>query len=194
MRGKKRWESLLGSGAGLEKLLRQMKLYGAAAEDLVVTVEATGNYWNELVWALTSRGCCVYLAQPKKAHDLRKFYRDHTKTDITDSAALARMPLVDEGLRAVWVPSPGEQILLRLCRLRWKYRCRIADLKRRISNLSEMVVPGLDRVTPGAVLEEREALTSALSGSREGAQARQETACADPLESRLGQVQRRESG
>ena len=135
-------------GAGIEKLLRQLRLYGAQPKDLVVTVEATGNYWNELVWALTTRGCRVYLAQPKKAHDLRKFYRDYTKTDITDSAALARMPLVDEALRPVWVPSPDEQMLLRLCRLRWKYRCRIADLKRRLSTLSEMVVPGIDRVMP----------------------------------------------
>lgn len=136
-----------GSG-GIEKLLRQLRLYGAGPEDLVITIEATGNFWNELVWTLTTRGCRVYLAQPKKAHDLRKFYRDHTKTDITDSAALARMPLVDEGLRPVWVPSPNEQMLLRLCRLRWKYRCRIADLKRRVSTFSEMIVPGIDRVMP----------------------------------------------
>ena len=133
---------------GIEKLLRQLRLYGAGPKDLVVTIEATGNFWNELVGTLTTRGCRVYLAQPKKAHDLRKFYRDHTKTDITDSAALARMPLVDEGLRPVWVPAPAEQMLLRLCRLRWKYRCSIADLKRRVSTLSEMIVPGIDRVMP----------------------------------------------
>jgi transposase len=133
---------------GIEKLLKQARLYGADPEDLVVTIEATASFWNELVWALTMRGCRVYLAQPKKAHDLRKFYADHTKTDITDAEAIARMPLVDEKLRPVWVPSPNEQMLLRLCRLRWKYRCRIADLKRRISTLSEMIVPGIDRVMP----------------------------------------------
>ena len=133
---------------GIELLFKQLKLYGAKPRDIVVTVEATGSFWNELVWALTTRGCRVYLAQPKKAHDLRKFYADHTKTDITDAEALARMPLVDEKLRPVWVPAPNEQMLLRLCRLRWKYRCRIADLKRRISTLSEMVVPGIDRVMP----------------------------------------------
>jgi transposase len=133
---------------GIEMLLKQLKLFGARPKDLVVTVEATGDFWKELVWVLTARGCEVYLAQPKKAHDLRKFYADHTKTDITDAEALARMPLVDEKLRPVWVPSPNVQMLLRLCRLRWKYRCRIADLKRRISTLSEMIVPGIDQVMP----------------------------------------------
>jgi len=134
--------------AGVEVLLGQLRLLGAQPRDLVVTVEATGNYWNELVGVLTARGCRVYLAQPKKAHDLRKFYADHTKTDITDAGALARMPLVDEGLRPVWMASPSAQMLLRLCRLRWKYRCRIADLKRRISTFSEMIIPGIDQVMP----------------------------------------------
>lgn len=139
----------IGRGrAGAELVLKRAKLCGARREEVVVTIEATGDYWRELVWGFVNAGCRVYLAQPKKAHDLRKFYVDHTKTDITDAEALARMPLVDEGLRPVWVPPASEQMLLRLCRLRWKYRCRIADLKRRLSTLTEMVVPGIDGVMP----------------------------------------------
>ena len=139
----------IGRGrAGAELVLKRAKLCGVEAKDIVVTIEATGDYWRELVWAFVNAGCRVYLAQPKKAHDLRKFYADHTKTDITDAEALARMPLVDEGLRLVWVAPAAEQMLLRLCRLRWKYRCRIADLKRRLSTLTEIVVPGIDDVMP----------------------------------------------
>ena len=53
----------------------------------------------------------MYLAQPKKAHDLRKFYADHTKTDITDAEALARMPLRrgSSALRAAEVSSTVER-------------------------------------------------------------------------------------
>ena len=58
------------------------------------------------------------------------------------------MPLVDEKLQAVWRPTPAQYSLLRLCRLRWKGRCRVADLKKRISGLAEMVIPGIDRVMP----------------------------------------------
>jgi transposase len=133
---------------GIEALLERVKAQGAETGDVVVTIEATANYWNDLVWVLTDRGCRVYMAHPKKAHDLRKFYAVHTKTDVTDSEALARMPLVDEKLRPVWIATPTQQTLLRLCRLRWKCRCRIADLKRRISTFSGMVVPGIDRVMP----------------------------------------------
>ena len=35
-----------------------------------------------------------------------------------------------------------------MCRLRWKSRCRIADLKRRLSHLSDVVVPGMGKVMP----------------------------------------------
>jgi transposase len=134
--------------AGVKRLLGRLGEVGITGPEAVVTIEATGNYWNELVGMLRLAGCEVYLVHPKKAHDLRKFYRDHTKTDVTDAEALARMPLVDENLKPVWSGPPTVQTLLRLCRLRWKYRCRIADLKRRISMFSEMIVPGIDTVMP----------------------------------------------
>jgi transposase len=133
---------------GSEQLLGAVKGLGGRPSDLVVAIEATGDYWLELVGMLQARGCQVYLIHPKKAHDLRKFYAVHTKTDVTDAEALARMPLVDNQLRPLWQGSPHQQTLLRLCRLRWKSRCRIADLKRRISTLSEMIVPGIDEVMP----------------------------------------------
>ncbi len=139
----------IGRGrAGVEKLMGAVKNLGGRSSDLAVAIEATGDYWVELVGMLQTRGCRVYLIHPKKAHDLRKFYAVHTKTDITDAQALARMPLLDEGLKPVWIAPVAVQTLLRLCRLRWKSRCRIADLKRRISTLSETVVPGIDRVMP----------------------------------------------
>ncbi len=120
----------------------------ADQSDLLFTIEATSDYWWELAWDLGDRGCRVYLAHPKKAHDLRKFYALHTKTDVTDAEALARMPLVDTGLQTLWRPSQAVQSLQRLCRLRWKSRCRIADLKRRLSHLSDIVVPGIGKVMP----------------------------------------------
>jgi transposase len=85
--------------AGVIALLERLKAIGVGGQETVVTIEATGNYWNELVGMLRVEKCEVYLVHPKKAHDLRKFYRDHTKTDVTDAEALARMPLVDEKLR-----------------------------------------------------------------------------------------------
>jgi len=133
---------------GIEELLERLSFAASDPAEMVVTIEATSNLWNELVWELQARGCVVYLAHPKKAHDLRRFYAQHTKTDVTDAEALARMPLVDPDLKPVWVTTPARQTLLRLCRLRWKTRCRIADVKRRISRLGDTVVPGIGTVLP----------------------------------------------
>jgi transposase len=130
---------------GVEQLVAGCKADG---EDLTVSIEATGNYWNELVGVLRQRGCEVYLVSPKKGHDLRRFYAMHTKTDVTDAEALARMPLIDRGLKPVWVAPPATATLLRLCRLRWKYRGEIANLKRRLSMYSDLVVPGIGAVMP----------------------------------------------
>ena len=66
----------------MKTLLERLEGVGVSARQSVVTIEATGNYWNELVGRLRLEGCEVYLVHPKKAHDLRKFYRDHTKTDV----------------------------------------------------------------------------------------------------------------
>jgi transposase len=136
----------IGRGrGGVELLLRTL---GVPGSSLVVSIEATANYWWELVGALTQRGSQVYLISPKKGHDLRRFYALHTKTDVTDAEALARMPLVDPSLCPVWVAPPATASLLRLCRLRWKLRCRIADVKRRLTMFTELVMPGLDEVMP----------------------------------------------
>jgi len=133
---------------GLDDMLARLRLLVRKESELVFTIEATSDYWWELAWPLGERGCTVYLAHPKKAHDLRKFYALHTKTDVTDAEALARMPLVDTGLQSLWRPSVAVQSLQRLCRLRWKDRCRIADLKRRLSHLSDVVMPGVGQVMP----------------------------------------------
>jgi len=133
---------------GIQEFFDGLHFLTRDPEQMVVTVEATGNYWNELIWDLSARGCEVYLAHPKKAHDLRRFFALHTKTDITDAEALARMPLVDEQLSPVWVPQRVQQVLLRMCRLRWKYRCRIADIKKRISRFADTVMPGIGEVMP----------------------------------------------
>ena len=139
----------IGRGrAGLREMFERLRFLVRQESDLVFTIEATSDYWRELAWELGERSCTVYLAHPKKAHDLRKFYALHTKTDVTDAEALARMPLVDTNLQSLWQPSMAVQSLQRLCRLRWKSRCRIADLKRRLSHLGDVVVPGVGQVMP----------------------------------------------
>jgi transposase len=59
----------IGRGrGGIERLLDTLAV---PADSLTVSIEATANYWWELVGALSERGSRVYLISPKKGHDLR---------------------------------------------------------------------------------------------------------------------------
>ena len=75
---------------GLQKMLERLRFLVRSESDLVFTVEATSDYWRELAWELGERSCTVYLAHPKKAHDLRKFYALHTTQPIPWAAEPVR--------------------------------------------------------------------------------------------------------
>ena len=127
----------IGRGrVGVEAVVSRVEATGARLEDVVITVEATSSYWNELVWGLTDRGYCVYLADPKKAHDLRKFYALHTKTDVTDAEALARMgkrkaiPVLEQALEEEQEPIVRKEIARSIAVLRESREASVGGRRR----------------------------------------------------------------
>jgi hypothetical protein len=84
-----------------------------AGEDVeaVYTIEATQNYWLELVHPLQRAGASVYLVSPSKSTALRTFYRRHTKNDAIDAEALSRLPVVDPQLRPAFSSAPKWDML-----------------------------------------------------------------------------------
>jgi len=114
--------------------------------NVVYLVEAAGNLWQEVVHPLEAAGEAVSSLSPVKCSDLRKFYRRHTKTDVIDAAATARVGISDHALRRAWVGTPEQESLRRLCRLSWKLSMEARDKKRRVSALLELVLPGIGKV------------------------------------------------
>jgi transposase len=131
---------------GLEQLHREVSevLGGSGRAEYVV--EAAQNFWQEVIHPLHAAGETVYLVDPTKCSDLRKFYSRHTKTDTIDAHATARLPLTDRALRPVWVGTPEQESLRRLCRLSWKLTEQMSNQKRRLSTMLEMVLPGVGEV------------------------------------------------
>jgi transposase len=129
--------------AGLEEGLRRV-----AGNDVeaVYTIEATQNYWLELVHPLQRSGATVYLVSPSKSSALRTFYRRHTKNDAIDAEALSRLPVVDPKLRPATASPPKWDMLRRLVRQSWQLKDRMADRKRRIMTRVLMVYPGYETV------------------------------------------------
>jgi len=136
-------------GRGREGLAAlQHGVRGAAGEgvEAIYTIEATQNFWQELVHPLRRAGAVVYLVSPAKTTALRTFYRRHTKTDTIDAAATSRLPAVDPGLHPVVLGDARFEALRRLARQSWQLREAMANRKRRIMSRVLMVYPGYDEV------------------------------------------------
>jgi transposase len=122
-----------------------------------VVIEATAMAWFVATVAVMRSGidATLFRVSGTKAAALRKFYRQHTKTDRIDARVLARMPLVDDGLHEFRLPAAGELALKRLVTLRHKLvgeSVRVAD---RIRSTLHWAAPGMlsgrETVTDGFV-------------------------------------------
>ena len=132
--------------AGVAALLENIRALGSEELTPVFAVEATRNYWQEIVHPLLRDGYRVHLVSPNKSASLRAFYHRHTKTDDIDAEASARLPLVDPGLRVRQWVSKEVEATLRHVRLAWRLRGHIAARKKRIFDRTAMVYPGYESV------------------------------------------------
>jgi transposase len=114
--------------------------------EAVYTIEATQNYWLELVHPLQRAGASVYLVSPAKSSALRTFYRRHTKNDAIDAEALSRLPVVDPDLRTATATAPKWDMLKRLVRQSWQLKGQMANRKRRIMTRVLTIYPGYEEV------------------------------------------------
>lgn len=119
---------------------------GGQEYEAIYTVEATQNFWLELVHPLVRSGARVHLVSPSKSSALRTFYRRHTKTDTIDAGAVSQMPLVDPKLHPYFLGSLRFDALRRLVRQYWQLKGAMSDRKRRIMTRVLMVYPGYEEV------------------------------------------------
>jgi hypothetical protein len=132
--------------AGLTQLRTGFGAVAGKGAEVLYTLEATQNYWMEVVHPLKRCGAVVYLVLPPKSTDLRRFYRQYTKTDVIDAEAASRLPAVDLELRPAVMSDPRFDALRRLVRQSWRLREHMANRKRRIISRVLMVYPGYEKV------------------------------------------------
>jgi transposase len=135
---------------GLTRAIRK----ASNGQPVDVVVESTAMSW--FVAAVAAERSNVphtlYRVSGRKAAALRSFYQAYTKTDRIDARVLARMPLVDEGLRTFTLPTRDELALKRLVNQRHKVIKERTRTKGRIRSTFHWVAPGLlgkHGVTPG---------------------------------------------
>jgi transposase len=119
----------------------------SAGESVDVVLESTAMAWFVAAVAAERAGIehTLYRVSGRKAAALRAFYRAHTKTDRIDAPVLARMPLVDDALRAFTLPTASELALKRLVTYRSRLVREATRAKGRIRSMLHWAAPGFMR-------------------------------------------------
>jgi transposase len=113
-----------------------------AGTRLEVVIEPTGPAWLPIAVFFSARGHVVHRVSSAKAHDLRRFFSRHTKTNGIDADTLARLPLVDPaGLVPLVLPGVERAALDRRVRATDRLTQTGAEHKRRIKDLVRQLMP-----------------------------------------------------
>jgi transposase len=130
------------SREGLDELLRRAT--EGVDGPVKIVMEPTGLAWVPVAAYMAAAGHQVHLVKPQKVGQLRKFLKQHVKSDSMDAETNARLPQVDpEGVNELQLPTPDQMALQRLVKRRERLSQEVGDQKRRVHALMVMVNPPL---------------------------------------------------
>jgi transposase len=142
--------------AGYEKLLT---LLGGPG-DVLVAMEATGHYWQNLFAALAAAGYAVALLNPLRTRRFAGEDLERTKTDAIDALGIARFAAQKRPV-ATRLPDSATQELRELVRFRDRLMQDFGDRVRQLHRLVDLGFPeftryvhGLDSELASAILHE----------------------------------------
>jgi len=132
--------------AGFESFITKCKEVGAHLETSKVAVEATGHYWMNLYAFLKERNTKdIIVLNPLQSKALRNLDIRGAKTDTIDARHIAQV--VALGAHSVQHPLNEDVYALRqLSRMRAEFVQKIADNKRKVVRLLDLVFPEFSSV------------------------------------------------
>lgn len=135
--------------AGYERLSELLGTPG----DILVVMEATGHYWQNVYGHLTERGYSIAVINPLRTRRYAEEELARTKTDAIDSRGLARFGAEKKPAPTV-LPDPATLELRELVRMRDRLVQEYADKTRQLHRLVDLGFPelkGLVKELDGAV-------------------------------------------
>jgi transposase len=109
---------------------------------LEIVMEPTGPAWLPIAVFFISRGHKVFRVPSAKAHDMRRYFSRHAKSNSIDADALARLAIIDPGgLRPLELGDPDAAALDRRVRACDRLTQEAALHKRRIKDLVRQLQP-----------------------------------------------------
>lgn len=114
---------------------------------LRAVMEPTGMAWLPMSVALSQLGVIPYLVNPRRIHDLRKYYKRHSGSDRISARVLAKVPIVDEeSLYPLEIPSAIQLACQRGCKEMDRLQTQITAIKNRLRDIDRFAWPGLEGV------------------------------------------------
>ena len=130
-------------GEDAEGYARVREVLGPA-EGLVVALEATGHYWQNLVATLLADGYAVALLNPLRTRRFAEEDLARAKTDEIDALVIARMA-AQKRLRPTALPDAVTQQIREAVRLRERIRQEMGDKVRQLHRLVDLGFPEFSR-------------------------------------------------
>lgn len=132
--------SIESTPLGLNSLLIKFKELNLCSDNLLIGLEATGNFWENLYSFLEDKGFKIILLNPYQTNKYRELLAKKAKTDNIDSLVIAGLLRSGEYIKS-YVPDDSVQSLRDLVRLRFNLLKDLKDYKRRVSSLLHVVFP-----------------------------------------------------
>lgn len=114
---------------------------------LQAVMEPTGMAWFPVSVAFSQLGVSSYLVNPRRVHDLHRFYRRHSGSDRISARVLAKLPSVDEeSLYPLEIPSAIQFACQRGCKELDRLQTQITAIENRLRDTDRFAWPGLEEV------------------------------------------------
>lgn len=132
--------TLQNNNQDFHKLLFRLKELNLTPTDLLIGVEATGTWWENLYCLLTEKKFKVIVLNPHQTNKFREALRKKAKTDDIDAYVIAGL-LRSKDYAASFIPEEMIQILRETIKLRYKFIKDRRDYERQASSLLSLVFP-----------------------------------------------------
>lgn len=139
--------SIESTPSGLGSLLNKFKELTLKTNNLLIGLEATGNFWENLYSFLENKGFKIILLNPYQTNKYRELLAKKAKTDNIDALVIAGLLRSGEYLKS-YVPDDSVQSLRDLVRLRFNLVKDLKDYKRQVSSLLHVVFPEYTTLVP----------------------------------------------
>ena len=136
---------IANAGTGFDRLHQKLAQLGCPPEEIVVGLEATGRYWENVYYFLQARGYRLVLLHPAQTQHFAQRRGLRAKTDKLDALTIARALLSDD-VRPAYVPNDLTATYRELVRLHSNLSDEAARYKNEIQDLVVVLFPEFPQV------------------------------------------------